>query len=498
MKRLQRQSLFVGVLAIAVGLTACGDSLDVNNTSPKGSVGGILVDAATRLALPGIEVTVIAGGRVLGPEISGEDGSFSVTGVPAGDVIVTMTSDGTYQDAWITGTMSNAAGDFPTGNATLTMGPIGLMPLSNPIQFRVLDFDGTPVSAYEVAAEYIQHVDYQSGAGVGLGKAVTTGVTDTNGYVTFALPSYHLMGSGVNATVTVLLPPRDGDADGIYEFAGGDRSFNMRDFNDPTPDIVLDANYTTNLTVVTSTVRSLMSTPPPGGDSPSVLAINAAVHIKFNLPIEADASVSVRDEHGDPVSQTPTISVNGDNLTINFGADPLLPGEEYNVIVHAIAAVGGRTITGDFYGPFFTPGLNPTVSAVITLHDTGTQNVTVEFSEPVGIPTTGVITLSGAANCVLFFNADLGGAVSIGDFANERGADTCSVALVSAEPDPTGLSKQSGFTKHWRFTAPLSAGGTNLSNTAVDFEFERVGSAGMVIEDTSGRPLTNITDVTMP
>lgn len=497
MSRLPKRSMCAGAFALLLGLAGCGDSLDVNNTSPKGSVGGIVVDATTRAPLPGVEVTVVAGGRVYGPETSADDGSFSVGGVPAGNVIVTLTGDGTYQDTWITGELTNAAGQFPTGNATFTMGPIGLIPLNNPVKFRVLDWDGSPVSDYEIAVEYIQHVDYSSGAGVGLGKAVASGTTDTSGYVTFNLPNYQLMGSGVNGTVVALLPPRDGDGDGIYEYTGGDRTFDLRNLNDPSPDIILDANYTTTLQVMTSNVRSLQSSPPPGSDSPSVLMPNGAVHVKFNLPIENDVTVTVSDEFGTPVSQTPNVSVSGDNLTINFNSNALPAGEEYNVTVHAIANVGGRTLTGDFYGPFFTPGTNPTVSAVITFHDPANENVTVEFSEPVGYPTAGTIMLS-SPNCVLFFNANLGGDATIGDYANERNATSCSVALVSDEPTPTGLAKRSGYTKYWRFTAPLSAAGTPLSNTLVDFLFGRVPSESRVIEDASGQPVGDIADVIMP
>src|SRR5687767_14972252 len=95
------------VLLAATALVAsCGDSVSVSNTSPRGSVGGIVVDASTRAPLAGVSVTVIAGGEVFDPVVTGEDGTFRVPSVPFGNVLALVTpADATHGGATVAGTL---------------------------------------------------------------------------------------------------------------------------------------------------------------------------------------------------------------------------------------------------------------------------------------------------------------------------------------------------------------------------------------------------------
>lgn len=480
---------------VSLALLSCGDSLEVENVDPQGSVGGLVYDAVTRQPLAGVQIGLVAGGRSFEAQTSAEDGSFSFDGVPAGDVIVSFTPPDGYQSAYLRGTLNNAAGDFPTGNATLTLGPIGLVPLSGSFGVRVLDQFGAPVSGYSVVVRtFAQYIDLSSGVASNRGETVVTATTDTNGYASLpAFPDFVGMGPSVNDSVLVLLPPMDADADGVYEYGGGDRLFSARTLTDPTPDVILSAGYTTQLQIRASTIPVLAGI---GGSSPSaaVLGISDAVHISFNLPIQDDVAVTVSDEFGNPLATMPGLSVRDDNLTVNFGAAPLMPGNEYNITVHAVASVGERMVSGDFGAPFFTRAINDTVTVTAISRDPTTQVVSVTFSEPIGLGNSANNTFSGG-NCVLYFNADLGGAGTIGDYPSELGATSCFVALSSNEPNPAGQAGLSGYTRHWQFTAPNNSGGSPLpSNTRVHILWDRVGSAGWRVERPDGTAVANMTD----
>ncbi len=487
MQRHIHSSLAIALVAL-VG--ACGgDSLSIDKADAEGSVGGMLVDAATRTPIPGVSVSIIAGGeKTFEPVMSAEDGSFAFNNVPAGPVLVSFTAAG-YHTAWVRGDLANSAGEFPAGNSTLTIGPIGLVSSAGSFKLRVLDPDGAPVSMYTVSATSLaQYVDLSSGTGVGTGQVSITATSDANGYLTFqGMPDFYTLPPTVNDWVTFLLPPYDANGDTIYEYAGGVQQLTLRSLRDPTPNIILDDAYSTSLSIRASNIGQLSGAPGTGG-SAAVLGISDTIHVSFNLPVQNTATVNITDERGNPINKSPSISIVDDNLTIAFGSDPLLPGEEYNIHIHAVAAVGDRLVTGDFVASFFTRGLGADITATAT-RDTN-DRVFVTFSEPVGYPTTGAISLSGG-NCVVFFNTDLNAAGGVGDAPNELTGPSCNIQLLSAEPDPIGPVGRSGYTKHWEFTAPkLSDGTTSIAaGVSTHLLFTRIGNAAWLIERPDGTPI---------
>jgi hypothetical protein len=444
-------ALSAPILAAALG---CGDSLSVKNTSPRGSVGGIVVDAATRAPLAGVEVSLLAGGELFAPVVTEEDGLFGFDRVPAGVVLVSLAAPGGYQGTYLRGELPAAAGDFPTGNSTLTLGPVGLVPLDGSFSLRVLDANGRPVSGYAVTARhFVQWVDLTSGAGASRGEVVATVTTDNAGYALFSsFPDFFRLGPSVNDSLVVLLPPLDIDGDGIYDFSGGDRLFSARALGDPTPDVILDAGYTTTLQVRASTVAELAGA---GGSTPAAAVIGStdSIHVAFNLPIQDSVSVTVSDEWGAPLAGQPELTVRDDNLTLAFGQSPLSPGNEYNLHIHATAAVGARHVSGDFSAAFFTRALSSQVTIANVTRDPASQVVDLVFSEPIGLGGNANFTLNGA-NCVVYFEADLNQSGAVGDAPSELGAQSCNVALASQEPNPTGPPGLSGYTRYYRLTAP--------------------------------------------
>lgn len=477
------------VVTAAWCTAACGgDAVSVRNVNPEGSVGGIVVDAQTRAPLEGVSVSLLAGGRVFDPEATDAAGTFRFTGVPAGDVIVTVTGGDGYNDAFIRGTLVSAAGDYPVGNATLTLGPIGLLPKSGNFRFRVLDQFGAPVSGYPMSVELqVQYVDFSGGQPVARGQIAQAVQTDGDGYATVVgLPDFFALGS-VNDALLVFLPPLDADGDGIDEFSGGDAAFNLRSL-DPTPDVVLDGDVATALTVRASTIAQLAGA---GGATPAVVQPTGKIDVLFNLPIQPTVDVLLMDEQGVGIAvPTSALSVRDDSLTINLSPLALDFGHEYNLALHAVAAVGERFAVGDFAAPFFTVSTDADVSVIGAQRDPVTQVVTITFNEPIG----GIGTSLSGGNCVVFFGFDINGANGQGDAINELGNPNCNVTLSRDEWDPPGLPGPSGYTTRWQFTAPLQTGGTPIpAGITVHLLFDHAVSQAARVERVDGRAVRNLT-----
>ena len=486
----------LAILAL-ISTGACGDSLDVQNTVPRGSIGGLVVDAVTRMPIEGATVSVIAGGESEGPTTTKADGHFSINNVRAGDVLIMIDgpTDAGYQQAFIHGFLDDTAGNFPAHN-TITLG-IGLLSAGSDYTIRVLDTEGRPVSMYPVTLRhFVQYIDFSSGLSRNGGEVVMSATTGTDGRATFTgMPPFNALSPDINPTGVLLLPPVEDN--GLFVYPGGSQTVNLRAYGDPSPDVILDPNLAASLTIRASTVADLYN-PPGSSATGTVLGINDTIHVAFNLPL-VDATVAVMDEAGTPLATQPSVTPSEDNLSIGFGQNPLSPGNEYNIVIHAVANVGDTLVEGDFSGAFFTTGVGDvTVSNVV--RDAATQVVDVEFSEPVGVGGGSTISMSGG-NCVLFFNANLADTATtgvIGDAPNERGNDSCgNVVFYSNEPDPPGLARRSGYTKYWRFTAPAPAGGGTLpTGTRFDLVFSHVVSSSLVIERADGTPVKDFVDPT--
>ncbi len=480
---------------MVLGLAACGgDSLSVGNTSPTGSVGGLVVNAATGAPLAGVAVTLIAGGTVLDPETTGDDGTFGFSSVPAGAVIATMVPPAGFLAATLRGDVPADAGEFPSGNQSLTLGPVGLVPADSTFKFRVLNEQGAPVDGYAIALETtVAWVSLADGTPDARGIQRYTTVTGADGFATVTgLPNYNVLGQGVNDALIAVLPPLDADTNGVYEFAGGVHTFNLRTLSDPTPDVVLDPNFVTALSVAASTISALEGGGGPN-TIPTVIDAGDPIYVKFNLPVES-ASLDARivREDGTPVSPPPTIAVTGDLLTLELTSPSA--GSEYNLWIHVVTSVGDRIVEADFAAPFFVRSGAPRVTIVgspVRMGTTATSPIRITFSEPIGVGDPGLNVLN-PPNCVLFFNADLDGSgIPIGNAPGELGNPDCAHAFRAVEPDPIGPVGRSGYSTVWEFEPPAPSGAPLPPATALHLLFGRVPDPRYLMQRADGRTVAD-------
>ena len=489
-----RRRTYCASALVSIGLCAAcgGDDLAVDNVTARGSVGGIVFEAETRSPLAAAQASVFSGGFTFGPVTTADDGGFRLEEVPAGDVLISIVASG-FHDAWLHGLLPESAGEFPAGNSVLTVGPLGLISSASSFRLRVLDDDGTPAGGYGfTVVAPIQYLDLSSSRGRAIGETVFQTTTDSDGFAdVLGMPDFFSLGSDIDDTVRLLLPPHDRDGDGTFEYAGGLQTLRMRRLRDPTPDVILDPMFAASLKVRASTVRSFVEAEAPA----TVIPFDGAISITFNLPIEDTSTVEVVDEVGTPVSPPPAITVAHDTLTIDFGgAGSLGARSEYNLVVHAVAASTGGVTVVDLAAPFFTASSDSVVTITEVTRDASSR-VSLVLSEPIGLGLPDGALLS--PDCVVFYNQPLGSSVDeiVGDSPGELLSDTCwdsFTDLVPAEPDPVGLVGKSGYTTRWQFSAP-----SNASASMVHLIFDRVTNPERVMHRPDGRAVDTIV-FTMP
>src|SRR5437879_3905533 len=172
-----------------VALSAC-NSVGVDNGNPTGTVGAIVLDAASEMPLPGatVKITTPYGVKTA---MSGMDGTFVVQGVAAGVFIIEISSTG-YVTARFTDRITGAIGNFPAHDTTDNLGVLGLIKNTGVFNVRLLDEKGGPVPMTKaVVHTSVQFIDFSPGFPVSRGSLEILGTSDMNGLVVFqGLPDY--------------------------------------------------------------------------------------------------------------------------------------------------------------------------------------------------------------------------------------------------------------------------------------------------------------------
>jgi hypothetical protein len=481
-------ALFFIVSVLA--LSACGggsDSVGVSNTAPGGSVGGVIIDAATMKPFAGVAVTVIAGAKQFpeAPAVTDANGRFAVENLPSGNLLIQLKPPASHLAVSLEQTLPSAAGEYPVGNAILSLGPIALLPLATDSAFRVqlVTADGAaPTQAVRAQLRTsAAWVDLSGGQFSGQGSAFVEAQSDGTGVVRFVgMPDIvkvaGMVGAGatsVSDTVKVIVPPFDSNKDNMLEFFGKEQNFQLLKLGNAVPTIVLSSGNAAVLQILASNIPALM-----GKSGNRVLASNTgSIFATFNYPLlDKLTEVTVYDERGTLLPSAAKRSISANLLTVTF--DPALSeGNEYNVNIRAFANVEGVTVESNFGAPVFSP---PKQGKVVVQSLTRTKalpnRVYVVFSEPIGLaivnqPMTG-------AYAPLFFNDDLNGSGAIGDAPGERGYSSSTIGMTIDEVQPPGLAGKSWLSKYWFFDLPTeSPSGTVVpAGASFDFGFAHIGA----------------------
>ena len=511
-----RWVLALGLLALLASQIACGDddvsqALGVNNVSPLGSVGGIVLQADTMKPLKGVKITIVAGGKTY-PAADGtavetdSEGIFAVNDIEAGNILVKMSAPSGYQGVTLSETIPNSAGEFPLANSTLSIGPIGLLPLATASQaFRVLlvTADGAP--APKITAHLrsgMSYVDFSTGNPVARGTHVVSAATNNLGKASFAnMPDFNKLAGmvgigGLTDLVRVRVPPYDSNNDNIMDFLGKETIYNVLSLKGHIPTIVLDSSAPTTLKIEASSIAALAGKKGVR----QLQSSSGPLYAAFNWPLDSKLTmVSLYDSDGKRLATTPTKTVTGNLLAINFVG--LNAGSEYNITIRAVASSTQDLLEGTFGAPFFTPPVSgSTVTAALTRASTDPQKtdynkIIVTFSEPVGTGVPGQ-SLTGS-NSVLFFSYDLDNSSKTGDSPGEKGYTSSNIPMTIVEIDPPGPAGLSGLSKTWSFILPKDKyiGTPVPGGTPLDIIFSASTS---IMQRASGEQLKDMFNLTIP
>jgi len=501
-----RGFLLLGLLLAAP--TSCGSEegpIGINNVTPGGSVGGIILNAVDMKPMEGVSVSVVAGAKLLpaNPALTDTTGRFSIEGVPSGDIILQIVPKNTHLPINIEATLPNAAGEYPLGNATLSIGPVALLPVASSdgaFKVQLVAGDGSPAPSVKcMLRTALSWIDLASGSPTGKGVAEVEAASDNSGIVRFAgMPDLMKIaglagaGSNVSDVVRVVVPPYDSNKDGAYDFFGKEQAFNVSKVGSAIPTILLTSAAPGALQITASNIAALM-----GKTGNRVLpSTSGALFVAFNWPIDqARTEITIFDEQGKAVISAPTKTVSGALLTVNFTG--LAAGSEYNIGIRTFATVEGTQVDGTFGAPVFTPVPSGAKVQVALKRETKptSSRITVTFSEPIGLATPANPHLVGG-NAVLYFDFDINGSGTKGDAPGERGASSSGYGLFMDEAQPPGPAGKSGLGKYWYLDLPNDNMGNPVpAGTAIDFMFSR---SSQIVQRADGTSVADIVGVAVP
>jgi hypothetical protein len=499
----------LSVAGAVLALLSCGSEqkpIEITSAHATGTVGGMVLNAVTREPLSGVKVTLLAGGV---PSTMDTDatGAFTFAQVGSGYVAVSLDHDD-YLSASLTGYLLGA-GEYPVDNASLTFGPIGLIPSSGTFAAMLIFDDGSPAGGITVTARTNTRFYDYSGTDSYSGTSQVTTVwadTDPTGVVTFTgLPDFVALGDGSNDWITVVVPPipADSGAPSLYKYPGGAFPFRMTQLVSLTPIIVLEAASPGALAVTASNVQALEAT--VANPVPSIIPQAGPLYIVFNQPLDPTATkVTLFDEGSPavaPVDRSSAVQTSISFNMIQLGFTPeLTAASEYNLVIHAVAGAGDQLVRYDGWAPFFTQVsgsmVRPTLNREIINALTHEEVLHLTFAEPIGTGNPAANVFSGDAYCVAFFSADFGTADGgIGDQPGETGNASCNVAgvtFMAEEPDPTGMAGLSGYTKHWKIDRlPTKGGGLESlpAGTPFNLVFSRIADSTRLMKRVNGEPV---------
>jgi hypothetical protein len=402
--------------------------------NPTGSVGGLVLDAATQAPLASANISLIAGGQTL-TAMSGMDGVFHVDNVPAGTFTLTISGSG-YESAMFDGALFGAVGNQAVAGSSLTVGPIGLVKNSGELHVRLVDESGAPAPMVGVTAlTEVRFVDFSNGSPHAVGAYSVTAVSGSDGLVALkGLPDYASLGAAVPSTIGVDVAPATVKGSESYSFLGLHATYDatMLDPSASAPTIVLAGPHTP-LQVVASNAALVANALDPENSLPEV-APNGPIYVTFNQAIDpSTVRVALYDEDGVTLAPTQAMAAVTTNVLAITPAQALVAGVRYNVLIHVDSLTANGTQAPSEYNnlaPVFVEqasGVTPTVNAnsVSKTVNGSITTITFTMNEPIGLGRGN----PNAIDCVAFYegvNLDNGDpAFYPGEWSATSGAMKC-------------------------------------------------------------------------
>jgi hypothetical protein len=414
------------VLASVMWLGCSGDnaqqSVSVGNINPTGTVGGLVIDAVTEMPLMGATVRLVAGGMAY-TAMTDAEGLFSITGVPSGAFIATVSNTG-FQSALINSALGGAVGNFPVKDPIATLGPVGLIKNDGTFAVKLIDQAGAPVPNVTVTVQVnIRWVSFSNGQPQPVGSYEITGMSGMDGVVTLmGLPNFSYLGPLGVDTIAIHVPPvLVMGSTTVYSFLGGTFNFSVAQLaNSGVIDqpIIRLAGPETALSILSSNLEVLQgltsnnsSTVAPSFTQIATypyIAANGPINIEFNQSINRSTiRAKLFEEDGTP-SQTLLMATGSANTLTITPMAALTTGRRYNLSLHVDAATAAgepsaqremNTTVPLFVAPATGAALNILTTTIKSLPGASPQPFTFQFSEPVG---AGFATAS--VSCVVFYD----------------------------------------------------------------------------------------------
>ena len=489
---------------VADGILMPNNVSVITPTAPRGYVAGQVVDGNTGKALGSATVRIYGGGIDV-PLKTDQDGRFQHGPVPAGARFsIEMTKAG-YTSAHLTNlVIDDAAGDFPTDNGGLWVGPIGVLPLGTNISVQVVSYSGRPVVGANVSIETnVAYFDRGSARGTSLATAATddSGVaTITNLANVFAFPpSRRNLGA-----ITINIDPVDVDGDGRNDLRGTVQSISGPDAYRQQETFVVvmqTAEEQEQFQIIASNVDGLV--PGKNPENPTVLGLDESIYVVFNQPVAGGDTflVSLLDEDGEnEIATSVTLGALGNVAQISHDTQ-FLAGQEYNLQILARTAASETGSNIQAAATFFGRG-DPTeaVRAQGSFVDrngdgrwgNGNDRIELRLNKPIGRMEAG---FGAGFVAEMYVELDLNGTSTVGDFRGELPRPGSGrpypepILLNSNEPNPPTDADLSGYTRYLApFTTSLVLPLTELEGpVAFELRFRPERNSGHYVVDPEGR-----------
>ncbi len=466
-------------------------------TKPLGYAAGEVWDAATGRPLADATVSLFGGG-LSAESTSDAAGRFEFGPIAAGAVFSLQIAHGGHYDAVLSGlSIDDTAGQFPTVNGALFVGPIALLADDGAYTVQVVSEAGAPVMGASVTIETaVRFFD----DGIARGTGYATGSTDPDGRIkvtglpnVWSLPPHF----EPSAALVIRVAPVDADGDGVFDLSGATVEVPGRDARNQAlvPTVVLHRPGDQPLAALASNVPGLAGAPPT---QPSIVAPAETVQIVFNKPIDRESvTVDLRNEDGSTAIQTSVVTGAFENVLFIDPVSDLTAGAEYNLAVRVQSKDDVPVEILTLASPFLIEDdRNQPIAVAASFVDHngdglwGTGNDTIELTVSTPVGRAG---LSPAFRVEFLAALDLNGTATVGDGQGELApagfAQPPPLVLAASEPSPGNGAGLSGFTRivaplPVALVAPLSRAGTSVD---MEVRFVPDENDGRLVTTGSGR-----------